>query len=480
MESIWKVEKQLTGRRVFAGNISTDVAIIGGGMAGILTGYMLTRMGIKCTVLEKGKIGGGQTQFTTAKITMQQGTIYSDLLNKFGKETAEKYAKANFDALKNYDRIIRENNIKCHYEKCSSYIYTSENPRKILAESAAAQQLGIDCKLTKDTELPFSIKSALCFPNQRKFNPMEFIYELSKYVNILEDTKVLEIHKNEIHTNKGTVKAKIIVFACHIPFINFPGLYFAREHQERSYVIALENPERLHNNYYGIDKGGLSLRGYEDIILLGGSNHRTGQNAEGNNYTKLRSAAMQFYPDSKEIAHWSAQDGVTPDHIPYIGRFSKEQPNRYVATGFCKWGMTNSMISAQIISDYIIGKSNPYADIFSPSRFNMSCASSLCHELGKSTKGLAKSIFYMPNKAIYNLQTGKGEIITYKGKKCGAYRDEKGRCYLVNVKCRHLGCQLEWNDEDKTWDCPCHGSRYDYKGNVLDGPAQKGIQLTKI
>lgn len=476
MKSIWKKEEKSFGK-VFAGNIKTDVAIIGGGMAGILTAYLLKENNIKSIVIEQNKVASGQTGLTTAKITIQHSVIYSELIKKFGLETAQKYAEANFAALKNYERIIGDNNIKCHYEKRPSYLYTTRNPQKILSEASAAEKLKIPSKITTKTTLPFSTKLALCFYNQAQFNPMEFIDEISKHLVIHEDTKVLSLNKNEVHTNKGVIKAKHIVFACHIPFVNFPGLYFARMHRERSYVTALKNAAKLDGIYYGIDSDGLSFRNYEDLLLLGGSGHRTGQNNGGKNYTKLRSAAKQFFPYSTEVAHWSAQDCITHDRIPYIGKFSSLYPNRYVATGFCKWGMTSSMAAAQIISDCIAGKENEYSDIFSPSRFNMSCAGGLCHEFGKTVKGLAGTAFYIPDKSIRSIKNGDAQIVTYKGKKCGVYKDINGRCYVVSVKCPHLGCQLEWNPDDKSWDCPCHGSRFDYKGNLIDSPAQKGIAL---
>lgn len=473
MDSIWQKDK-LNQRNYLHGNLSTDVVIVGGGMAGILCGYLLKENNIRCAIIEQGKIAQGQTGRTTAKITIQHNIIYSKLVREFGFDTAQKYAKANIEALKNYHRIISQNNIKCHYQKCNSYLYTLNNQRKLLLEASTARKLGIDCETVKDLKLPFKTNLGLAFKNQAQFNPLEFIEEISKELIIYENTKATGIKKNKLYTNKGTVSFKHIVFATHVPFKSFPGLYFAREHQERSYVLALENAPRIQGMYYGIDDDGISLRSYEDLLLLGGCSHRTGQNSK-DNYKKLRSIAMQFFPNCKEVAHWSAQDSMTPDGIPYIGRFSSLYDNRYVITGFCKWGMTNSMVAAQIITDYIKGNKNSYCDIYSPSRFNRSCFSQLCHEAGKSIKGLSASYLAVPDKTISDVKKGTAEIVNYKGKKVGVYKNTEGKCYIVPVKCSHLGCQLQWNDDEKTWDCPCHGSRFDYKGKLIDGPAQKGI-----
>ena len=475
MDSIWQKDK-LTEKDYLHGNVNTDVVIVGGGMAGLLTGYLLKENNIRCAIVEQGKIASGQTGKTTAKITIQHSNIYSKLVKEFSFEVAQKYANANLTALKNYDRIIKLNNIQCHYEKCNAYLYTLNNPRKILLETSTARKLGIDCETTNELNLPFKTSLGLVFKNQAQFNPIEFIEEISKELIIYENTKATGINKNKLYTNKGTIHFNHIVFATHVPFKSFPGLYFAREHQERSYVLALKNAPKLEGIYYGIDDDGVSLRSYEDLLLLGGCSHRTGQNSK-DNYTKLRSIAKQFFPDSIEVAHWSAQDLVTPDRIPYIGRFSSLYDNRYVITGFCKWGMTNSMVAAQIITDYIKGNKNNYCDIYSPSRFNRSCMSQLCHEMGKSIKGLSASYLAIPDKTVKEVKKGTAEIVNYKGKKVGVYKNTEGKCYLVSIKCSHLGCQLKWNDDEKTWDCPCHGSRFDYKGNLIDGPAQKGISI---
>lgn len=477
MASIWSKENSKSASNTLKGNISTDVAIIGGGMAGILTAYFLKEENIECAVLEDKYIGSGQTKNTTAKITVQHGLIYNNLIKKFGKEKALQYARANVNAIEDYRRIIRDNNIDCHFESCPAILYTRENPRALITEATAAKQLGIECKLTADTSLPFEVKAALCYPNQAQFNPIEFLNAVSQKVTVFEDTKVLRVSKNRIFTNKGTVNAKNIVFTSHLPFVNFPGIYFARQHQERSYVIALKNAADLKGMYYGIDNDGLSFRSYNGLLLLGGGGHRTGQNDKGDKYTKLRSAAKQFWPESVEVASWSAQDCITPDRIPYIGRFSRIHSNWFVASGFCKWGMTGSMTAARIISNYITNKDNFNAPVFSPSRFNISCVSFLCHEMGKTSKGIAKKLLYTPEENIEDIPAGQGKIVSVNGKKRGVYKNKDGKCYIVSVKCPHLGCQLEWNPDEKSWDCPCHGSRFDYRGRLLDNPAQRGITV---
>ena len=277
-------------------------------------------------------------------------------------------------------------------------------------------------------------------------------------------------------TTNGTITADNIVFACHFPFLNVPGYYFLRMHQERSYVVAYENVPVFQNMYLGIDRESFSFRAYDNYLILGGGGHHTGIKEPGMGYESIRQKARKMFPNGKEITHWSAQDCITLDGVPYIGRFSSGKEHIYVATGFGKWGMTNSMVAAMIIRDEILGKDNPYKEVFSPRRFHLSAsAKTLIHEGMCTAKGLTKKFGELPEKELKKLETGKGIKIEYEKEKVGAYKDETGNVYLVSAICPHLGCELEWNPEEKSWDCPCHGSRFDYKGKLLDGPAQKNI-----
>lgn len=267
--------------------------------------------------------------------------------------------------------------------------------------------------------------------------------------------------------------------ATHFPFINTPGYYFMRMHQERSYVAALENAPRLDGIYYGIDRNGLSFRNSGNYLLLGGGNHRTGENPSGGKYSRLETAAKHYYPHSRIAFRWSAQDCMPLDGVPYIGQFSSSLPDVYVATGFQKWGMSSAMISAMIISEMIAGGDNPY-EIFSPQRFKVSAsAKALMNETGHSVKGLSKNVLRFPDKAAEEISRGHGGIVEYKGKKVGVYKDEDGKVFAVSNKCPHLGCQLEWNPDEKSWDCPCHGSRFDYKGRLIDNPAMRSLSVRK-
>lgn len=442
MKSIWSMNTEIEKRDTLIGSLKTDVAVIGAGMAGILIAYHLKKCGVNVVVLEADRIAGGQTKNTTAKITSQHGLIYKNLIKNLGIEQARLYAEANEWAINEYDALIKKENICCHFMRLPAYLYSEHEQLCLEEEAKAAEILGISSTFKTESNLPFAIKGSVCFKGQAQFQPLEFISALSKYITIYEKTPVLSVKGHMIYTERGNVFAENIVFATHFPIINVPGMYFIRQHQERSYVLALTDAQKLDGMYYGIDKNGLSFRNFEDILLLGGSGHRTGENTMGGAYDFLRIKANEYYKGYKEVAHWSAQDCMPHDSIPFIGKYSRIRPYWYVATGFKKWGMTSSMISARIICDEIIGEINPYKELFSPQRFHYGLShKKLIKDIRISVKGLAKGHFF--KKA---------------------------------VKCPHMGCELHWNKDEACFECPCHGSRFNEKGSLIDDPAQNGIK----
>lgn len=480
MDSIWTETIIIPEKNRLENNLQTDVVIIGAGITGILTAYFLEKSGLKTIILEANKIASGQTKHTTAKITSQHGLIYQSLLKTLGEETTKLYAKKNENAISYYQKLIQDLNIDCDFKLCYSYLYSTKNLKPLEEEVNIAKKSGIDAYLTFDTELPFPIKGAACFKNQAQFHPLKFLKFLSKSLTIYEQSQVLSIDKEKqiVKTQHGCIKADYIVIATHFPFINSPGYYFMRMHQERSYVLALTNIKPMKNLYYGIDKDDFSFRGFQEYLLLGGGSHRTGKKGSQECYSLLRNFSNKWYPGSIETGHWAAQDCMTLDGLPYIGCYSSSTPNIFVATGFGKWGMTNSMIAAKTLTKQILKKENNANKIFSPNRFHASASMSQLIEDGtQSIKGLTKEKFTFPKETLPEISEGEGNIIQYNGKKIGVYKDKKGNLFFVSVKCPHLGCELSWNKEELSWDCPCHGSRFDYHGNLIDNPAMEDIKI---
>ncbi len=476
MESIWSKTDRIPERKPLAGNITVDTAVIGGGMAGILTACQLRKRGVETVVLEADRVGSGQTKNTTAKITSQHGFIYGKLLNRFGEKKARQYAQANEEAIGEYAKMVEELKADCLFQRLPAFLYAVNEKDSLRQEWDAAVRVGIEAELCSMEELP--VKDALClrFPRQAQFHPLKFLGAASQTVPVFEKTRAVRVTGHRVVTNRGDVSAKHIVFATHFPFRNFPGFYFVRMHQERSYVLSLEGVPTLGGMYYGVDPNGLSFRSACGQILLGGGGHRTGKGPEENPYEKLRDRAEGFWPGCRVTSAYSAQDCVTLDGVPYVGRFSPSHPDWYVTAGFGKWGMTGSMAAARILSEEISGEQAKESTIFSPRRFPAAALPSLGKEAVESAKGLLKEILYLPGREFDWLPPGQGAVIRWCGKKRGAYRDPAGKIYLVSVRCPHLGCQLEWNNTEKSWDCPCHGSRFDFRGNLIDNPAQLGLK----
>ena len=474
MESIWSQNCNIPGRERLPGDLEVEVTVIGAGMAGILTAFALQEAGCQVAVLEANQIGSGQTRNTTAKITSQHGMIFQKLIQTMGTDAARQYAQANQEAVRAYETIINTHHIDCDFQPCRAYVYG--NDVGLLQEEArSAVELGLPASYVTNLNIPVPAAGAVQFDHQAQFHPLKFLRQISEGLTIYEHTPVQTVEDDLLTTPYGTVKATHIIFACHFPFLNVPGMYFARLHQERSYILALANAPQVEGMYISGEKGGWSFRNYGEFLLMGGENHRTGENGQGGRYERLRQKAREWFPDSREVAHWSAQDCITPDGVPYIGRYAASRPNWYVATGFQKWGMTTSMVSAMLLRDLICGKENPYAQVFNPGRFEAAALPGMAVDGGQAVKGLVKRFFQIPSEAASEIPPGHGGIVFLHGEKVGVYKEPDGTLHAVDIRCPHLGCQLEWNPDELSWDCPCHGSRFDCYGRLISGPAQEDL-----
>ncbi|HIS75833.1 MAG TPA: FAD-dependent oxidoreductase [Candidatus Merdivicinus excrementipullorum] len=427
MGSRWEQEPPvLPGFEELKGDMKTDVLIIGGGMAGILCAYMLQQAGIPYVLAEARTMCSGVTKNTTAKITSQHGLIYHQLIRRFGLEKARQYWEANEAALLKYRQLCRE--IDCDFEEKTSYVYSLNDRLKIEKELLALEKLGGRGEFAQQLPLPFPVAGAVKYPNQAQFHPLKFISALSKGLHVYEHTAVRQLAGTTAFTDHGKITAKKIIVATHFPFLNTHGSYFLKMYQHRSYVLALEHAQDVDGMYVDEAQKGMSFRNYKDLLFIGGGDHRTGK--RGGNWKELREFAQRYYPNAAEKYYWAAQDCMTLDGVPYIGMYSANTPDLYVATGFNKWGMTSAMVSAMILCDLIQGKPNPYQDLFSPSRTML-------------RPQLAVNAF----EAVVNLLTPSAK------------------------RCPHMGCALKWNPWEHTWDCPCHGSRFTEDGRLIDNPA---------
>lgn len=431
-KSVWTENVDLPEFESLSGDAKTDVLIIGGGLCGIMCAYYLEQAGVDYILVEGNKIASGITKNTTAKITSQHGLIYAKLLKSGGKEKAQMYLRANQKALAEYEKLCQ--NIDCDFEKKDAYTYSMTDRGKIEEEVRAVNSLGFNADFVQITQLPFEIKGAIRFKNQAQFNPLKFIAGIAEGLKIYEDTFVRELTPTEVITNKGRIRAKKIIAATHFPFLNKHGSYFVKLYQHRSYVSAFDIAPNLNGMYVDEDKKGMSFRNYKNLLLIGGSGHRTGKQSGA--WEDLSRFAREYYPEARLQYQWAAQDCMSLDGVPYIGQYSKNTPEMYVASGFNKWGITSSVVAAMILSDMVQEKKNDFAEVFSPQRSML-----------------------------------KPQLVA------NGFESTLNLLAPTTKRCPHMGCALKWNKAEHTWDCPCHGSRFESDGTLIDNPSMGDANL---
>ena len=477
-------------------NLETDVCIIGGGITGTSIAYNLCKKGFNVTILEKDKIAMKTTGHTTAKVTSQHNLFYKYLSDTISNSFAKDYFLANQEAIINIKNIIDENNINCDFEYQDSYVFTtSENDiQKIKDETQVVNSFDFNAEYLDNIPLNISnMLGAIKFPNQAQFNPRKYINGLCNFIinnsgEIFEDSMVYDIKRNGnkyfTYTKNNTVTSKYLILASHYPIKNFPGYYFLKMYKQTSNVIAIETKEILCDGMYiSSNSPTISFRtvpfNNKRISLISGFGHKTGAKIDlSYSYSFLENEAKKLYPDAKVLYKWNTQDCISLDKIPYIGDFSNLLPNMYVATGFKKWGMTTSNIASNIITDKILQKENKYEYIFKSTRFNpIKNKTEFGNILKETTHSLILNKFDLPTATIDDINNDEGKIVTINKTKVGVYKDKDGNVFKIKPVCSHLGCELSWNNLDKTWDCPCHGSRFDYKGNSIYSPSIKNLEL---
>ena len=426
MNSIWTATADMPSFAPLDGDLNTDTLILGGGMAGLLCAHYLDRAGVDYALVEAGRLCGGVTGNTTAKLTFQHGLLYGKLLRTVGPERARLYLEANRAALGRFRELCRD--IDCDFQERDAYVYAGGDCRELDRELEALSRLGFPAELVRTPELPMPTAGALKFPKQAQFHPLKFAAAIARDLRIFEDTKVLELGRGTAVTNRGTIRAKRMIVATHFPLLNKHGAYFLKLYQHRSYVLALENAGSLPGMYVDQKETGLSFRNSGELLLLGGGGHRTGK--PGGGWRELEDFAQRHYPQTRIAARWATQDCMTLDGVPYVGQYSRRTEGLYVATGFNKWGMTSSMAAAELLADLLLGRANPYEELFCPSR------SVLRPQLAAN-----------------------------------AWQSALGLLTPTAPRCPHMGCALKYNAQEHSWDCPCHGSRFGEDGELLDNPA---------
>ena len=448
---------------------------------------------------------------TTGKITSQHGLFYDYLINSQGEDKARQYLQANEQAIQSIANIIKSENIDCDFEYQDNYVYTMQNSEveKINKEVEALKKLDFPAKYVTETDLPFKILAGIKFPNQAQFHPGKYANGLANCIKdriqVYENTKVGDLEKDEdnytITTDEGnTITAKYVVVATNYPIFNVPGYHFIKMYQSLSYLMAYETEQKLFEGMYiNSEVPTITFRKLKDknIFLIGGMDHKTGEKTNTQNeYINIEKIAKQYYPDAKLIAKWATEDTIPLDKIPYIGEYSNFWPNVFVGTGYKKWGMTSSNVAANIIVNNIltnekieeenlkntmISSIENYEEVFKSTRLEpIKNHEEMKNMIKESITSIALKKLVMPKETIENISLGEGGLVEHEGRKVGIYRDNGGKIYGIKPVCTHLGCELSWNNVEKTWDCPCHGSRFDYLGNSIYAPSLKKLETIEI
>ncbi|MBE0597548.1 MAG: FAD-dependent oxidoreductase [Desulfuromonadales bacterium] len=488
--SLWLATTPETSYPPFAGELQTEVAVLGGGIVGLLTAWLLRQAGLEVAIVEAGRILSGVTGHTTAKITSLHGQIYHYLTTRFGADEARLYAEANQAALARYAQLVEEKGIDCDFRRLPAFTY-AESEEEFVAvgqEAEAARAAGLAAELVQEADLPFPIRGAVRLPAQALFHPRKFLLPLAEELvssggKIFEKTRALHLrpgHPAQVETDRGTLRAAHVVLATNFPFFD-PTLFAARMYPKRSYVLAVRIAGQVPQGmYYSSAEPYRSLRphplGGEEYLLLGGENHKTGEGGStSDRYRRLETFARRHFELQSVDYRWSTQDPVTMDRIPFIG--APVFRNIHVAAGFGGWGMTQGLIAAQLLTDQIRGIPNRWGELYHPTRLSLKGGSRFLRENLDAAKHLFKDRLISPSTVDPDrLAPGEGGVISTGEGKTGVALDRRGNRHCVAATCTHLGCIVAWNDAEESWDCPCHGSRFAADGGLLHGPAVRDLE----
>jgi hypothetical protein len=497
-ESIWQANIQaLQNDSSFSSDTVYDVLIIGGGITGLTTALLLQEAGKKCIIAEAHTIGFGTTGGTTAHINTFLDNSYNYIEKDFGEDGAKLVAKACKEAIETVATLVSKHQIDCGFAYKQGFIYAeldkeAEELDEILQ---ASQKAGVAVNPINEIPVPVPFKKAIVFDGQAQIHPLQYIYALAEAFikqggHILQNTLIKSTEKKDgVHVataENNSIKASKIVYATHIP----PGinLLHFRCAPYRSYVLAVTLPE---GNYpsdlaYDCKDPYHYFRTHEmngqPYLIIGGDDHKTGHENPEESFSSLESYVNQYYPGATVAYRWSAQYYVPADGLPYIGKLPGFDTDVYVATGFSGNGITLGSISGKILRDLILDEKSEYAALFAPGRVKPVAGFT---EFVKENadvvhRFIADRLSAQDIQSLNEIPVDGGAVVEYNNEKLAIYKDASGQIHALNPVCTHAKCIVNWNNSEKSWDCPCHGARYDIEGNVLTGPANRGLQKVEI
>jgi glycine/D-amino acid oxidase-like deaminating enzyme/nitrite reductase/ring-hydroxylating ferredoxin subunit len=452
-------------------DIAADVAVVGGGIVGVTTALLLHEAGARVVLIDANRIGHGVTGHTTAKVSSQHGLRYASLRSQHGAEAARAYGEANEQALEWIAARVERDRLDCDFRRRSAYVYSKEWSQ-IEDEARAASAAGLPAWFAESAPLPFDTGPAVRFADQAEFHPHKYLLGLVEQLpEVYERTHAVQVG-DAVRTPGGAITARHTIVATHMPFPD-RSLAFARVHPQRSYAITCRIADAPPDGMFiSADEPTRSVRTVGELLLVGGEGHRPGA-ATADRYARLEAFAREHW-DVQAVEHrWSSQDLLPADGLPLVGRLTPWEPSVLMATGFAKWGITNGTAAAHILTDLVLGRENPHASLFDPRRLHLRAgATKLVTENAKvAAHFVGDRLRDRGARELTDLAPSEGDIVRHAGERVAGYRDDDGALIAVSATCTHLGCQVRFNDAERTWDCPCHGSRFAVDGSVLEGPA---------
>ena len=489
--SLWSATAEVDEFSALEGDIEVDVAVIGAGITGVTVAHLLKREGKSVALLEMRRIGLGTTGNTTAKLTVGHSLVYAKLSSSHGADAARLYAESNQQAISQLHSLAVDLAIDCDWEPASNYVYTESSGTldKLEEELAAIRRAGIAAEITRETDLPFPVAGAIRLDEQAQFHPLKYLSGLVARIpgdgsHVFEQTRATGVESGEtamVETSSGRVLARHVVVATQMPFLD-RGLFFAKAHPQKSFAVSAEVAEARapRGMYISIDESTRSIRSAPSAngnrqLIVGGESRRPGDEQNDEDAYRALDEFMRAEFDVASELHWSAHDYIPADGLPYIGRLRRGDERLHVATGFAKWGLTKGTIAARIITDAIVGRPNPWASLYDTRRWTpRASVKSLASENGRVARRFVADRV-RPRSAGEELAPGEGAVVRVGLRHQAVYRDESGNTHVLSARCPHLGCLVAWSEADKTWECPCHGSRFAAEGGLLQGPATTGL-----
>lgn len=484
--SLWIDTAPATRYPVLDDDLAVDVAVVGGGIAGITAAFLLKAAGRRVALLEAGQLLHGVSGQTTAKLTSQHTLIYSRLLQHFGEAKARAYAEANQAAIAHVRATAAGLGIDCDLVESDAWTWadSDDDLRQLQAEADAALRLGLPVRFVgaDAVPLPFPVRGGLVFSGQARFHPVRYLQALAAAIpgngsHVFEHTVAEAADDGEpcqVTTRQGhRVRAGAVILATHYPFTDH-SLYALRLQPHRSYLLAARldgaPPPGMFINVTRTRSLRPYAQGEVDGVLVVGEGHPVGEGGDTRaRYARLADWARQVLPVADFDYHWSTQDHESIDHVPYVGRLTPLSRHLYVATGFGGWGMSNGVAAGLLLRDLVLGQDNPWAEVFDPGRLNLAGTRDFIrHTLTVGRHWVGDRL----RRGDRDLSPGEGRVLATAHGRLAVYCDDEGECHALSSACTHMGCVVQWNAAEKSWDCPCHGSRFDaVDGRVLHGPA---------